>query len=139
MDTEGKGSREDEQKERKRESQKTEERERERKRERERARVAGKGKKQTKRNETKRNERKKERAKEKSAGICGALSLHSYVLRARTRGALYYTITVTKKPSIQRHPSDEDETKEYRMVAIFTYTFSYVCTLANEVDVLCVA
>lgn len=41
---------------------------------------------------------------------------------------MYYTIIVTKKLAIRPHPSDEDENKEYRVVAIFACAFVRVHT-----------
>lgn len=41
---------------------------------------------------------------------------------------MYYTIIVTKKLAIRPHPSDEDENKEYRVVAFSACAFVRVHT-----------
>ncbi|OAD56245.1 hypothetical protein WN48_03563 [Eufriesea mexicana] len=88
----------------------------------------GKRERRDERKKERREERGKERKGEASCRGCRALAPFLRITCTSTSGALYYTITVTKKPAIQRHPSDGDENKECRAVAIFTCTFVRVHT-----------
>lgn len=78
------------------------------------------------------NERTKERRKERKGearkGLRSSLAPFLRITCTSTSGALYYTIIVTKKLAIRPHPSDEDENKEYRVVAIFACAFVRVHT-----------
>lgn len=73
-------------------------------------------------------ERKKERKGEARKGLRSSLAPFLRITCTSTSGALYYTIIVTKKLAIRPHPSNEDENKEYRVVAIFACAFVRVHT-----------